>query len=323
MSGFRYGMLGGLGLAAVLVSMPALAQTLGIGATKAGAVSQITATISKVVSESGEGLQMRKQTMGGTQQYIPVVDAGELAFGISNISQYWMARTGTGLSKGKKYDNLRLVATMMQFNTGFLVPNTSGIRTVADLKGKRLAAGFKSAPLFVFITAGGLATGDLTYDDVIKVPAVGLVQHWRMFMEGKIDAVIAAVGTGFVQQMNAKIDGGVRHISFQDSAEALKKMHTWFPKAFWYTVKPRKGLVSVREPVNIATFDFMLWTHKGLSDAIAYKVAKVMHQHGDKLKAAGPLWRSYRADANLCKDQGTAYHPGAMRYYRQAGLCDG
>ena len=51
---------------------------------------------------------MRKQTMGGTQQYIPVVNAGELGFGISNISQYHMAQQGIQLSKGRKYSNLRL-----------------------------------------------------------------------------------------------------------------------------------------------------------------------------------------------------------------------
>ena len=83
-----------LGTAAgVVLATTASAQTIGIGATKAGAVAQITATISKAVSEHG-GVQMRKQTMGGTQQYIPVVNAGELEFGISNIAQYHMARTG-------------------------------------------------------------------------------------------------------------------------------------------------------------------------------------------------------------------------------------
>jgi hypothetical protein len=71
----------------VLAAAPSAAQTLGIGSTKAGAVAQITATISKVVSESEMGLQLRSQTMGGTQQYIPVVNAGEMAFGISNIPQ--------------------------------------------------------------------------------------------------------------------------------------------------------------------------------------------------------------------------------------------
>ena len=66
--------------AAVGLAASASAQTFGIGSTKAGAVSQITATISKAVSEHADGVQMRKQTMGGTQQYIPVVNAGELGF---------------------------------------------------------------------------------------------------------------------------------------------------------------------------------------------------------------------------------------------------
>lgn len=307
-------------VAAATMASAASAQTLGIGATKVGAVAQITATISKVVSEANVGIQMRKQTMGGTQQYIPPVNAGELAFGISNMAQYWMAVTGTGLSAPNKYDNLRLITTMMKFTVSFVTPNRSGIKKVADLKGRRLGHGFKAAPLFQNITAGGLATAGLTYDDVTKVPAVGLVQHWRMLMEGKIDAVIAAAGTGFIKQMNAKISGGVRHISFPDTPQALAAMHEYFPKSYWSIVMPRKGLTAVLEPTNFITYDFLLWTHKGMSDEVAYKVAKVMHQDAGKLKQGGPLWRSYQANANLAKDQGTPYHPGAVRYYKEAGL---
>jgi len=298
----------------------ASAQVVGIGSTKVGAVSQITATISKAVSEHAGGLQMRKQTMGGTQQYIPVVNAGELAFGISNIAQYYMANTGTGMSKGKKYPNLRLVATMMKFTVSFVVGQKSGINSVADLKGKRLAFGFKASPLFHYITSGGLASGGLTYDDVKKVPAVGLVQHWRMLMQGRIDAVVSAAGTGFVKQLNAKVPGGVKHISFPPTPEALKKMHSFFPKTQWAIVKPRKGLTAVREPTNFVTFDYLIWTHKGVADDVVYKVAKVMHTREKQLKQGGPLWRSFEANARLAKDQGFAYHPGAIKYYKEKGL---
>ncbi len=309
-----------LSVVALAVSSVASAQTVGIGSTKAGAVSQITATISKAVSESDVGIQMRKQTMGGTQQYIPVVNAGELAFGISNIAQYWMAVTGTGLSAPNKYDNLRLVTNMMKFTVSFVVPNDSGIRTVSDLRGKRLASGFKGAPLFVNIHAGGLATMGLSYNDVKKVPIVGLVQHWRALMQGKVDAVIAAAGSGFVKQMNAKVKGGVRHISFPDTKEALAAMHSHFPKTFWSIVKPRKGLTGVRAPTNFVTYDYLLWTHKGLSNEVVYKVAKVMHDSAAKLKEGGPLWRSYQANSNMAKQHGTPYHPGAVKYYKETGL---
>ncbi len=298
----------------------ASAQTIGIGATKAGAVSQITATISKAVSEHAPGLQMRKQTMGGTQQYIPVVNAGELEFGISNTAQYHMAVTGTGLSKGTKYDNLRYVATMMKFNVSPVVTLASGVTSIAQLKGQRMAVGFKGAPLFVNLHNGALATVGLSEKDIKPVPQVGLVQHWRAFMAGKLDWVIAAAGSGFVKQMDAKIKGGVRHISMPEGPESLKALHAWFPKSYYSIVKPTKGLTGVVEPTNFITYDYMLWTNTKVSDEIVYKVAKVMHTQGAQLKEGGPLWRSYEANERLSKPQGSPYHPGAVKYYKEAGI---
>ena len=76
--------------------------------------------------------------------------------------------------------------------------------------------------------------------------------------------------------MNAKIKGGVRHLSFDPSPEALKRMQVFYPKSEWQVVKPAKGLTGVLAPTNFVAYDFLLWTHKGLSDAAAYKVAKRM-----------------------------------------------
>jgi TRAP transporter TAXI family solute receptor len=312
-----------LGAAAgVALATSASAETVGIGSTKAGAVSQITATISKAVSEHAPGLQMRKQTLGGTQQYIPVVNAGELGFGISNIPQYYMAINGIGLSKGNKYDNLRLVTTMMRFTVSFVVPVKSGVTRISQLKGKRMPTGFKGAPLFVNMFNGGISTDGLTKADMKSVPQVGLVQHWRSFMAGKLDFVIAAAGSGFVKQFQAKIDGGVRHISFPKGEASLKKMHKWFPMSEWHVVKPRKGLTAVVEPTNMISYDYLLWTHKKMSDEVVYKVAKVMHTQEKQLKAGGPLWRSFEANKRLAKSYGSdvPYHPAAVKYYKEVGI---
>lgn len=307
-------------VAGVALAASASAQTVGIGSTKSGAVAQITATMSKVISSHAEGIQMRSQTMGGTQQYIPVVNAGELEFGISNIPQYSMAYNGTGLSEGNKYDNLRLVATMMLFRVSFITPASKDFKSVAQLKGHPMPSGFKASPLFAAITAGALATEGLSYNDVTQVPIVGLVQSWRALMEGKIDGAIAALGSGFIKQMNATVSGGVKFISIKDSPEALAGLHKHFPKSYFTTVQPSKAYTGVLGPTTMITYDYSLWTHKGLSDEIVYKVTKVMHKYASELKEGGPLWNSYKADANMVKDQGFPYHPGALKYYKEAGL---
>ena len=84
-------------LIASTISVSAWSQTVGIGTTKGGATAQVSAGISKIASAYG-GMQMRPQPMGGTQQYIPIVNAGELEFGIANAMQTYMAVKGINVA---------------------------------------------------------------------------------------------------------------------------------------------------------------------------------------------------------------------------------
>lgn len=256
--------------------------------------------------------------MGGTQQYIPLVNAGELDFGVSNLPQYWMAKTGTGMAK-RKYDNLILVAKMMTFRTGLLVANKSNIHKVTDFRGKRAPHGFKAAPLFHFLFSAYLANGGLSYDDVTKVPVVALRQHWNLFKQGKIDGVVAAIGSASVKDMNASIKGGVRYISLEKSSEAVKRTLAIYPKSKLRQVKPNPKLTGVLSPVNVLHFDYTLWTHKGQKDETVYKVVKAMYESEQALRATSPLWRTH-ASKTMAKQQGTPYHPGAIKFYREVGI---
>ena len=307
------------GTLVLLTATGAAAQSVGIGTTKGGLTAQVTATISKVVSAHAGGLQMRTQVHGGTQKYIPVVNAGELEFGVSNIMQYTMAQRGTGMSAGKKYTNLRLVATMMVFRTGLLVPKNSGITKVSQLRGKRIASGFKGAPLFHFLLSAGLANAGLSYDDVTKIPYIGLRQHWNGFKQGKIDAAWGSVGAGHVRDMNAKIKGGVRFLSFDTSADATKRTQNFAPHTHFLVVKPAKPFVGIVEPTTVLAFDYMLWAHKSVSNDIVAKVVKAMYENEKELHAASPTWRSHKSK-KMAKDQGFVYHPGAVGFYKKVGI---
>lgn len=72
-------------LVVALASSASNAEILSLGATKGGLNAMIAASISKVVSKHTDS-QMRPQPMGGTQQYIPVVNAGEINFGLTGKS---------------------------------------------------------------------------------------------------------------------------------------------------------------------------------------------------------------------------------------------
>jgi hypothetical protein len=310
------------GATAVLLTasvVSAQAQMVGIGSTKSSVVAQMTAIISKVVSEHA-GMQMRTQTMGGTQQYIPVVNAGQLEFGVGNMYQTAQAYSGTGLSAGHKYDNLRMVATLMPFRNGVMVANNSSMKTMADLKGKRIPFGFKAAPLFQAFFEGFLANGGLTFADVEHVPAIGLRPSWELFMQGKVDAVIGAVGGGPNKEMNAKIDGGVRYLDMITIGPNAKKTLEILTNTYFTEMSPAPQYPAIRSKITVTGYDFALWCNKNVPDEVVMKVVQALHEHAEDLKASSPVWKTWDAK-DMAKPQGDMpYHPGAIAYYKKIGM---
>lgn len=304
------------GVAAVLAG-PVVAQTVGIGTTKTGATSQVTAAIAKVASQHA-GVQMRTRPMGGTQQYIPAVNAGSLEFGAANIMQTSWSVDGTVISKGRPNPNLRMVATLMKFRVGPLVAKDSGLQKVSHLKGKRVPSGYKAAPLFVELVKGTLSTDGMTYADVKQVPVAALVPSWKALMERKIDMAIGAVGSGFMNRISQAV-GGIRFISLNDSASAKATVDKLLPGAEILTVNPRKGLTGIEKPTKLLHFDYMLFAGKDVPDDVVYRVTKAMFEHKDALVESSPLWRSFTPKGMSKKQGNLVYHPGAVKLFKEKG----
>lgn len=302
------------GLAAMLAA-PAFAQVVGIGTTKGGANAAIGAAISKVVSDSA-GFQMRPQKMGGTQQYIPIVNSGKLEFGLSNVMQFGMAVDGTGMSEGARHGDLRLVASLMQFRNGVIVGRNSGIDSLADLKGKRVPSGYASAPLFALFVDAFLDSAGLSEADVKPVPVVGLRQSWDAFKEGKVDMTVAAAGAGPIKAMQAAIAGGIKFIPVIDTPGARAAL----PRTRFETIKPAKPLVGVLVPTLFNVYEYVLFTNASVSDETVYNVARALYENNAALQATGPFWKSYKPENIARPFDGLAYHPGAAKFFREKGL---
>lgn len=292
----------------------ASAQVVSIGTTKGGAVAQIGTAVASVVSSKTD-LQMRPQKVSGTQQYVDATDQGVMEFGIANTMQYYMGVTGTGLSKGREHKNLRLVATLVPFVQGIIVAKDSGINSVADLKGKRIPAAYGSSPLFQTFWEAFLANAGLSYKDVTPVPVASLPKSWGAFKEGQVDAVIAAAGSAAVREMNSVVSGGIKYLSIEDT-ESLREA---LPRTKIETVEPKNGFDGVLEPTAMHTYEAVLFANASVPDETVYKVVKALAEGADELRAAGPLLKGFKVEA-MGMDQNMDFHPGAVKYFEEAGL---
>ncbi len=292
-------------------------QPAGIGTTKGGATGQVAAAIAKVVSAQGE-LQVRTQPMAGSKQYIPYVNANRLEFGVANLPQVIFAIEGTSLFEGHPHPNLRMVATLMPFRVGLVVPDSSDIQSVADLKGRPIPSGFKASPLFRVVFDGFLATDGLRYEDTQQVPVSGLAQSWELFMQGKVMTVIFTVGTGALKQADIAL-GGVRYLSFNNSPEALKRLQAEVPEAQMRLIEPAPQLTAIKTPSYLMSYDYTLFTGQDVDEDLVYHVSKLMYENLDELQATGALWAEFQGEV-MSKDVGLEYHPGAIKFYKEAGL---
>lgn len=301
---------------ACMTAGAASAQTVGMGTTKGGATAQLSNALAAVISDGSE-LMVRPQAMANTSQYLPLVDSGRLEFGIANLPQLSFAISGTGLSEGQPNPNLVMVATLVPFTVGLLVPESLGIDTTAGLKGKRVPR-FPAGSLGDRIIAAGLETAGLTYDDVTSVPVANFPAMFEGVKDGATDVTIAAVGSKPTFDIEAAT-GGVVFLNFAPESEKVWDANMPGTKLTKWTGKPVPG---ISEDTVIMYYPYTLFAGKDVDPAIVAAAAKALYEGEKALKANGPLWADYEP-AKLAEAQSLEYHPGAVEYYKSVGIWPG
>ena len=293
------------------VSLPAgaFAQTYGFATLPPGTLNHTTASaVSKVLKEKG-GMNVLVQPTAGDNVIVPMVGRGEAEIGITNIME-----AQDGFDRGQK--DLRIIVTAHALRTPFFVRKDSPMRTIADLKGKRVAMGYSAMRNIDIATRAMLATGGLTEKDVVPVLVPNVVRSADDFMAGNADMFYFAFGGPKVREADATV-GGIRVLDMDDSkmADARKIM----PWGYATQVGPGPIFIGVDKPMKVYSFDNVLLTHAKVSDDMIYKILATMEKEKNDLVAVQPVLREFSAEAGY-KKYGVPYHPGALKYFKEKNL---
>jgi TRAP transporter TAXI family solute receptor len=306
-----------MAVAALTFAAPASAQIYSLGTGKQGFFTYSAgAAIAKVAADGG--LNLRISPFGGTSAYVPGVNAGEQQFGLANELEAHYAVTGTVIDAGKPQPNLRVVAVLTPLYSEFFVAKNSPIKTIADLKGKRVPTGYASQRVLDELTKGTLANGGLSYTDVQPVPVPNVVGGADEFAKGKADVFMFALGSGKVSEVDAQV-GGVRVLEIDHSKEAMDRLRKFIPVAYAIQVQPGKGRAGVDAPTWVYAYDYLVLANDKVADDVVYKLTKLMHDHKAELAANFGALGGF--DPNrMSKDLGPVqFHPGAIKFYKEIG----
>lgn len=302
--------------AMMLCANVAAADLLALGSTATGGTSQIGRAIAAAVSEASPH-QMRPQEVANTSDYIPLVNAGELEFGIANVVQTLYGKSGTGMSEGRPNENLLMAATLMPFRAAFITPADSDVKTVADLKGKRVPS-FSKGTLGYHVVNAYLANAGLTEADVVPVPVPNFPRMWASFSEGSTDVTVVVVGAANAREFDATM-GGIRYLDFDEADEAVARMSEYLPQMYLSRLDADAGIPGIAEPTDIMVYDYTLFTSTATSDEHVYEVVKAIYDSQDKLLKAGPFFAGFDRDS-MGKNVTMDYHPGAIKFFKEKGI---
>ncbi|MCB1971453.1 MAG: TAXI family TRAP transporter solute-binding subunit, partial [Geminicoccaceae bacterium] len=308
-----------LGLVVAATAARAQVVTIATGAQGSLAYNSGQA-VAKVANDAG--ITARTQPLVG---YLPLINNGEVDFGFSNGVEAEYALDGSG-NYDRANPSLRLVGVMFPLVTGLMAPCDLGLKTIADLRDNaadlRIASEYTSSTIIPYYIQGGLANGNLTYDDFKKQPVSSFVAGIEALGDGLVDVALVSLNSGAGKQAAVKLQsrGGLCYISLDNSDEGIAAFKNFLPAGKIVTRAKNDNVTGLEDyDANLIQIPWMMLTNDQVDPDLVYRMTKAVAENKDELKASFGAFAQADRDT-MAPSNAVPYHPGALRYFEEAGI---
>jgi len=304
--------------ASALLAGPASAQQffrIGTGGT-AGTYYPIGGMIANAVSQPGKIVATAQATSGSLGNVNGIV-GGAMESGFSQSDVATWAQKGTGIFEGKpNVPGLRMIANLYPESLHIVVKKGSGYKSVADLKGKRVALDEPGSGTLInarlVLAAYGLKESDIR-PEYIKPNQAG-----DKMKDGSLDAFFFTGGApaGAIAEL-ATSGSGIELLPIDGAqADSLRASSPFFAVDS-IAAETYKGVAAVK---TLAVGAQWVTSDKADTETV-YQITKSLFSEAtQKTLAAGHAKGKFITLKNAVQGVGIPYHAGAEKYYREAGV---
>jgi len=304
--------------AALFAAGGAQAQTVGIATSNPGSIfHNIGTAVAKAANDAGLNATIQPAT--SPNQYMPLVNQNEVEFGVGNLEEFNNALQGTEWFAGSVNPNLRVVGLIMPIKEAIFVRADSGITSTADLKGKPMVDGYTAQNTILPQLDAIYATAGLTRADMTPVQVPSVVAGADAFISGESVGFIFAHGAGKVREADAAV-GGIRALTVPDTEEAKAAIKQHWKSGYVVKMEPGPAAPGVLEPGTFIAYPQLVFTNAAVDDDTVYKMTKVLYESKATMQAAFPPFGDFDPAEMVGDTAPGEYHPGAIRFYKEAGL---
>jgi TRAP transporter TAXI family solute receptor len=271
-------------------------------------------TLSSVYAKAIPGASVTAQATQGSVENMRLLENGdgELAFTLGDtLADAWAGNKEAGFDA--PYRKLRAIAKIYPNFVQVVASTRTGIKTLADLKGKKVSVGPKGSGTELNAIAIFKAAG-FSFSDLGKVDYSPFGTSARLVIEGALDATLQSAGLGAESIRHLLALGQARLIPIP--AEVVAKVGSQVYVAATIPANTYEGQTADVPTASVSNF---LVTRTGVSDHVAYLMTKSLF---DQL---AQLAQTYPAAEEISVKTATTglpipLHPGAERYYREIGV---
>nr|WP_201862535.1 TAXI family TRAP transporter solute-binding subunit [Microvirga soli] len=308
-----------IGAAAAVVlagaSIPAQAQdfiNVLTGGTS-GVYYPLGVALSKVFSDKVQGSRPSVQATKASVENLTLLQQGKGEIGFTlgdSLAMGWAGDEEAGFKA--KQDKLRGITAIYPNYIQIVATQESGIKSLADLKGKRLSVGAPKSG--TELNARAILQGaGLTYKDLGKVEYLPFGESVELMKNRQLDATLQSAGLGVSSIRD--LATSVPIVVVEIPAAVVDKVGTPYIKA---TI-PANTYGGQTAAVQTAAVVNYLVTHSGVKDETVYQMTKAIYESLPDLAAAHAAAKDIKLESAL-SGMPVPMHPGAQRYFDEKGV---
>lgn len=304
---------------ASLLSIPAFSAefiTIGTGGVTGtyyptgGAVCRF---VNKMKKDTG--IRCSVESTGGSIYNINTVKKGELDFGLAQSDIIYYAIHGEKQFKGKPYKGVRSVIAIYPELLALVVSKKSGIKTLADLKGKRInvdtpSSGTRLTSKLV------LEKNGMSFKDLAVTSELRTTEAPNLLKDNKIDGYFAVFGhpTAHIKDTANSLPADLIPIQGKAIDELIAK-YPYYAKGI-ISGTFYKGITHDTPSIGVKA---VVVTDEKESDKAVYTLVKAIMDNFEDFKKLHPAYKTITKESML-EGIVAPLHPAAKKYYKEAGL---
>ena len=286
------------------------------GGPVGGAFQTFANAMSLMIADEIPGLELSAEGTGGSGENLRSVNSGDIQYGISYAGDIYLGGLGQLPGDETEYTDVRPIASLYGGRVHMVVRADTGIESVADLEGKRIAPG--NAGSGAAISAERFFT-HMDLWDKMNIEYLGYSQAASAMGDGQLDGfwILTAFPNSSVTEATTVTDIKILEL---DSTATESGFYEAMP---FYTPTVIGGGAYDGVPDDVPTFqDTALWTaHKDVPDEIVYAALQsVFSEEGlERMREAHPAAGEMSIESGISGIP-VPLHPGAAQFWQDQGI---